>query len=242
MVALMRGALRQHCDRAPYAEPVLDRSLVSCPHCDLVQRLPDLPPGASARCSRCDEELWRRRADSLERTFALTLAAAVSFALANTSPMLGLAAAGREASTTVLGGAEQLWSDGRPIVAALVLLTAVVAPGLQIASMPAITLGARRPRPAAWVGRLLRHHPATRTWSMIEVMLIGVLVALIKIAELATVVPGVGLFALGSLVFLLPAMQSTFDPREVWQRIEWAADCERRARQAVAERCSQAPA
>jgi paraquat-inducible protein A len=57
---------------------------------------------------------------------------------------------------------------------------------------------------------------------MIEVMLLGVLVALIKIAELATVIPGVALFVLGALVFLLAGIQASFDPREVWDRIEWA--------------------
>jgi len=64
---------------------------------------------------------------------------------------------------------------------------------------------------------------------MIEVMLLGVLVALIKIAELATVIPGTALFALGALVFLFAAIQANFDPREVWDRIEWAADGPRSA-------------
>jgi paraquat-inducible protein A len=63
---------------------------------------------------------------------------------------------------------------------------------------------------------------------MIEVMLLGVLVALIKIAELATVIPGLALFALGALVFVLAAMQASFDPREVWDRIEWAETAARR--------------
>ncbi len=81
----------------------------------------------------------------------------------------------------------------------LVLFTAVVAPALQIGFMLAIVLGARRERPPRWVGTLLRHHPTTRTWSMIEVMMLGVLVALIKIADYATVIPGLALFALGAL-------------------------------------------
>jgi paraquat-inducible protein A len=59
-----------------YNQPLADTSLVACLHCDLLQRLPDLAPGASARCPRCDKELWRRREDSLDRTLALTLAAA----------------------------------------------------------------------------------------------------------------------------------------------------------------------
>jgi len=205
-----------------YNQALPDASLVACPHCDLLQRLPDLAPGASARCPRCNEELWRRREDSLNRTLALTLAALVLYVIANSVPMLGLTAVGHQASTTVFGGAVQLWRDGEEIVAGLVLFAAVIAPGLQIAFMLAIVLGARRERPPTWVGILLRHLPTSRTWSMIEVMLLGVLVALIKIAELATVIPGLALFALGALVFVFAAMQANFDPREVWERIEWA--------------------
>ena len=202
--------------------PTPDLSLLACPHCDLLQRLPELAPGESARCPRCDQEIRRRRQDSLERTFALTIAAAVLFVVANSVPILGLRAVGREAATTVLGGATQLWRDGQEFVAALVLFTAIVAPALQIGSMLAILLGARRKRTPRWVGALLRHHPFTATWSTIEVMILGVLVALIKIADHATVIPRVALFVLGALVVVLAAIQATFDPREVWDRVAWA--------------------
>jgi paraquat-inducible protein A len=205
-----------------YNEPIADTSFVACLDCDLLQRLPDLAPGASARCPRCDKELWRRREDSLNRTLALTLGAALLYIVANSVPMLGLTIVGRAASTTVIGGANHLWQNGQQMVAVLVLLTAVIAPALQIAFMLAIVLGAHRQHPPRWVGTLLRHHPTTRTWSMIEVMMLGVLVALVKIADYATVIPGVALFVLWVLVFLLAAMQSNFDSREVWERIQWA--------------------
>ena len=208
--------------RDVYNHPPSDPSLIACPQCDLLQRIPDLAVGASARCPRCNEELWRCREDSLNRTLALALAAAALYAIANSVPMLGLTVVGRQAFTTVFGGAVQLWNDGQEIVAVLVLFSAVIAPALQTGFMLAIVLGAHRERPPKWVGTLLRHHPATRTWSMIEVMLLGVLVALIKIAELATVIPGLALFALGALVFVFAAMQASFDPREVWDKIEWA--------------------
>ncbi|HXQ64545.1 MAG TPA: paraquat-inducible protein A [Steroidobacteraceae bacterium] len=206
-----------------------DASLIACPHCDLLQRLPELAPGASARCPRCDKELWRRREDSLNRTLALTLAAVVLYVVANSVPMLGLTVAGHNAFTTVFGGAVQLWHDGEEIVAGLVLFAAVIAPGLQVAFMLAIVLGAHRDRVPRWVGTLLRYHPTTRTWSMIEVMLLGVLVALIKIAELATVIPGLALFALGALVFVFAGIQASFDPRDVWDRVEWADAAAERA-------------
>ena len=205
-----------------YNHPVADPALVACLHCDLLQRLPDLAPGASARCPRCNKELWRRREDSLNRTLALTVAAAVLYVIANSVPMLGLTIVGRDASTTVIGGARHLWENGQEIVGVLVLFTAVIAPALQIGFMLAIVLATHLQRTPRWAGMLLRHHPTTRTWSMIEVMMLGVLVALIKIADYATVIPGVALFVLWSLVFLLAAIQANFDPRQVWDRIEWA--------------------
>ncbi len=131
---------------------------------------------------------------------------------------------GRAASTTVLGGVETLWQDGQEIVAVLVFFTVVLAPALQIGLMLAIVLGALRASAPRWVGTLLRHHPTTGTWSMIEVMMLGVLIALVKIADYATVIPGVALFVLGALVFVLAAMQASFDPREVWEKIVWAED------------------
>lgn len=197
-------------------------ALIACPDCDLLQRLPRLAPGEAARCPRCDATLRRRGKDVLERTLALTVAAAVLYLIANVAPMLGLEIVGRTASTTVFGGAHQLWRDGREAVAALVLFTVVIAPALQIGFLLAIVVGAQRPRPPRWVGVLLRYHPSTQTWSMIEVMLLGVLVALVKIAELATVVPGLALYALGGLAVLFAWIQSVFDPHEVWERIEWA--------------------
>jgi Paraquat-inducible protein A len=134
-----------------YNQPVADVSLVGCPHCDLLQRLPDLSPGASARCPRCNKELWRHREDSLNRTFALTVGAALLYVVANSVPMLGLTIVGREASTTVIGSAEHLRQNGQQLVAVLVLLTAVIAPALQIGLMLAIVLIAHREHPSRWV-------------------------------------------------------------------------------------------
>jgi paraquat-inducible protein A len=202
--------------------PLADTSLVACPDCDLLQRIPEVPPGASVRCPRCDKELWRHKPDSFNRTFALTVAALVLYLIANAVPMLGLHAVGREAFTTVVGGAQQLWHDGQQLVAVLVLFAAVISPALQIGFLLAILIGCSRERPPFWVGLFLRHLEFTRTWSMIEVMLLGVLVALTKIADYATVILGTALFALFALVILLAAIQSCFDPREVWERVEWA--------------------
>lgn len=213
----------QNCAEShPANQALADASLVACPNCDLLQRLREIAPGQTARCPRCGTEMWRRRLDSLNRTLALAVAAALLWVIANTIPMLGLTAAGRESFTTIVGGAQKLWEHGQEIVAALVFFTAVVAPALQIGLILLVTIGCQFRHPPAWIGALLRHLPFTQVWCMIEVMLLGILVALTKIAEYATVIPGHALFALGGLIVLLAAMQSTFDPREVWERVAWA--------------------
>ncbi len=205
-----------------FNQPHSDSRLLACPNCDLVQRLPELAPGQAARCPRCETDLWCRREDSLNRTLALSIAGAVLFVIANAVPMLGLTAAGNKSFTTIFHGVQLLSDHGMHAVAALLFFAAILAPGLQISFHLLILLGVRCAHPPAWVGTLLRYLPFTRLWSMLEVMLLGVLVSLTKIAEYATVIPGQALFAVGGLVIALAAMQSSFDPREVWERVEWA--------------------
>lgn len=206
-----------------YNQALSDVSLIGCPYCDLLQRLPDIAPGESACCPRCNEELWHRHGHSLDRPLALTIAAALLYIVANAVPMLGLTAIGHEIYITVFDGAAYLWATGWEGVAVLVFFTAALAPGLQIGFMLAILIGAYREHPPRWLGTLMRYYSSVRTWSMIEVMILGVLVALIKIAESAHVIPGLALFVLGALVFLIAAIEASFDPREVWARVAWAA-------------------
>lgn len=196
--------------------------IVACPDCDLLQRLPELPPGGKARCPRCGQTLATQPTDPLDRALALTITAAIVFIVANTTPLMELSAVGRHASTTIVGGAYQMWLQGQEVTAVIVAFCAVIAPASYIVFMLAVLLAVRRPPAPQWVGEMLRWQDSMQAWSMNEVMMLGILVALIKIAELARVDPGVGMYAVGALVMLFPAIMVTFDPREVWKRIEWA--------------------
>ncbi len=195
---------------------------VACPACDLLQHVPPLAPGAKARCPRCGEPLASRPVDPLDRPLALTVAAAIVFIIANTQPLMGLEAVGRQASTTILGGAYEMWAQGRELTAMVVAFCVVIAPASYIAFMLTVLLAVRRPPAPHWVAELLRWADFMKPWSMSEVMMLGILVALVKIAELATVTPGIGMYAVGLLVILLPAIMVNFDPGEVWRRVEWA--------------------
>jgi len=197
---------------------------IACPDCDLLQRIPPLPPGGKARCPRCGETLATEPIDALDRTLALTLTAAIVFIVANTSPLMGLQAVGRQASTTIIGGAYQMWVQGQEVTAVIVAFCAVIAPAGYILFMLSVLLAVRRPPAPRGVGEMLRWAHSMQPWSMSEVMMLGILVALIKIAELATVEPGIGMYAAGGLIVLFAAIMVPFHPREVWKRVEWAGD------------------
>ena len=195
---------------------------VACRECELQQRVPPLPPGGKAVCTRCKMTIARNPVDPIDRPLALAITAAVVFLIANLSPLMGMSVAGLDSSTTILGAARETWLRGSELAAVSVAFCAVVAPGLLIVLMLLMLLAARRPPAPRWVGRLLRMSESVQPWSMSEVMLLGVLVALIKVSQFATVVPGVGLFALGVLVVLLAALGSSFDSHAIWQRVVWA--------------------
>lgn len=206
----------------------LSAEIVACPDCDLLQRIPALAPGGAACCPRCGREIATCKPGSLDRTTALAVAAAIAFLIANVEPLMGLSLGGREASTTVAGGVRQMWVHGERITAVLVALFALIAPALEIGFLLAILLFVRRPPAPRWVGTLLHWVEIAGSWSMVEVMMLGILVSLVKLAAVATVVPGVGIFAAGGVVLLLAAMSSTFDPREAWSRVRWANGTEPR--------------
>ena len=196
--------------------------VVGCPGCDLLQRIPPLPPGATARCPRCSDVLASRPRGPAERPLALAAAAAIVFIIANTATLMELSASGRDSSTTIIGGAYALWQQGYLFTAAVVAFCSFIAPAIYIAFVLAVLLASRHPPAPYWVGELARWAGFMRPWAMPEVMLLGILVALSKIADRATVAPGTGMVALGVLVVLLAAIAATFDPAEVWTRVEWA--------------------
>ena len=195
--------------------------IVACPGCDLLQRIPVLSPGGKARCPRCGHTMAANKPDSLERTLAFAVAAAITLIVANTTPLMGISVVGRHVSTTILGGVLEMWLQGQEITALLVAFCAIVAPSVYIGLMLFILLAARRSPAPSWTGFLMRMLDLSQPWGMAEVMMLGILVALIKIAEMATLVLGVGIFAVGALIILIAAMMASFDHNEVWTRIRW---------------------
>ena len=197
-----------------------DTRLTACGDCDLLQRLGELPPGATARCGRCGGVLRKSRPNGIEHTLALAFAAAVLFAVAQSFPFLSFDMKGQVTQTTLLSGVFDLYDQGLVPIAVLVGVTSVLAPLLQIGLLLWVLLPLqlrRRPWQLAPAFRLLRH---VETWSMMEVFLIGILVAVTKLAGMASVVPGLAIWAFALLILVLAGALSSFDPESVWERLE----------------------
>jgi paraquat-inducible protein A len=194
--------------------------MVACRDCDLLHQLGELPEGATAVCRRCGGVLRRRRRNPIERTLALALASAVLFAVANAFPFLSFEMKGQVTTTTLLSGVFDLYEQGKPEIAALVGTTAVAAPLVQIALLVHVLLPlhlGRLPWRLPGAFRLLRR---VTPWSMMEVFLIGILVSISKLAGMATVVPGLALWAFALLMLVLSGALASLDPEAIWERVE----------------------
>src|SRR5271156_2680249 len=175
---------------------------VACPDCDLLQQIPPLAPGGRALCVRCRCLLAKRPSGSRDLPLALAIAAAIALIVANTLPLMNLHVVGRFASTTIPGGAYEMWMEGQRLVSVLVAFCAVIAPATYILFMLILLIAARRTPVPTWAGEMLRWIAHLQVWAMLEVVMLGVLVALTKIAQLASVDPGIGMYAFGAAILL----------------------------------------
>jgi paraquat-inducible protein A len=193
--------------------------LTACHECDLLQREPILPPGGVACCRRCNAVLFRDIPDSIDRGLAYALGAAILFIVANIFPIVGLEVQGTLNATSLYGAVEKIWDNDMKGVAALVFATTILIPAVEISLMLYVLLPLKFGRLPGELASILRIVQSVRPWSMTQVFILGVLVALVKLAHLAHVVPGVALWAFGGLILLLTAAGSTFNMHEMWNLV-----------------------
>lgn len=197
--------------------------LEACHECDALQQSPAAKPGTVACCWRCGAPLNPHGHHSLATSLALTLGAAVLFLLANAFPIVDLELSGQHQSSSLWGAVQTLWSQDVPPLALIVLATTLLAPGLDLAAMLWLLVPLARGR-QPWQGRrVMRALVAVRPWGMVEVFVLGTLVAVVKLAHLASVVPGVALWSFGALIVVLCTANAGFDVEQAWHRMDTAA-------------------
>ena len=198
---------------------MISHALTACHECDLLQRKPILPSGGIACCRRCKAVLFRRTPNSLDRALAYTLGAAILFIIANMFPIVGLEVQGNANATSLYGAVESIWKNDMEGVASLVFATTILIPAVEISLMLYVLVPLKFGRLPGEMSAILRILQSVRPWSMTQVFILGVLVALVKLAHLAHVVPGVALWAFGGLILALTAAVATFNTHELWNLV-----------------------
>jgi paraquat-inducible protein A len=200
------------------AAPATARVAVGCETCGLVSWL----TGVHARCLRCGFRLHIRKPNSIARTWALGIAAAILYVPANAYPVLTVIQLGAGEPSTILGGVRELLSGGQWPLAALVFLASIMVPVLKLFGLTVLLITTQ-------TGRRFRLRDRTRLyrivdvigrWSMIDIFMISLLVALVRFGSVVTINPGFGAIAFAGVVILTMFAARTFDPRLIWDAAE----------------------
>lgn len=198
----------------------MKQALIACHACDLLHRVRPLPERSAARCSRCGTLLYSHTLHSVERTLACALTGLVMIGIANIYPFLSLQSQGTILETNLITGAMILSEQSMAGLALLVLLTSMLVPFMLLVALVYVLWPLKRGHRLPASRRMFRLALALRPWSMTEVFLLGILVSVIKLAKLATIIPGTALFAFLALVFALAAVNTFVNPHTIWEELD----------------------
>ena len=200
-------------------------SINTCKTCGLLQRIETLQPGTAAECFRCGSVIGKYPADSLGRTAAFSLAALIFFVPANIYPILRMDFYGAYSESTVWDGCVRLYRDGQWPVATIVFLASILIPFIKLLGLFFLVVVTRFKstfwrRERTWIYKTL---DVIGPWAMLDVFLLAILVALVKLGQIATVLPGSGLIAFTAMVVLTILASVSFDPTSIWGKTEQTA-------------------
>ena len=193
--------------------------LVACAHCDSVYQRPLLAPGEIARCAQCAAILFRASRLDIDRWLALTIAAAIVFVIANVCPVVLVNLQGQHNAATLWQSAIALAHSAAAPIALPAALSIIIVPLLQISLLFWVLAHARGGRRAPGFAPAMRLLGALRPWSMVEVGLLGILVAVIKLSSSLQVVLGAGTWAMAGLMVLITLIANR-DIHWLWELTE----------------------
>lgn len=195
-------------------------ALTECQDCALRQQLPSVPSGASAACERCGAILRQVRRFSLIQASSCAGIGLALFGLALWLPVASVALpSGRFSTVDVFSGLHFLTEAGAPELSAVVVLTLLLIPPFRLSAVLAMACCVCFGRAPGWVRKAFTVVPALRTWAMVDVFLLGALIALLRLSISMHVSFGPALFALAGAALCSLAMDATLDHWEFWRRV-----------------------
>jgi paraquat-inducible protein A len=194
--------------------------LLNCEDCGLLSRHSAGVDGAS--CPRCDAALHFRKPNSIQRTWALVIAAAICYIPANLLPVLTTITPFSKSTDTIMEGVVLLWSPSSWPLAVVVFIASITIPLAKLFALSylLITVQRRSARSSRERTRLYRMVKFIGRWSMLDVFVDTFVVALVQLQPLMSVEPGPGVLFFAAVVVLTMIAAETFDPRLIWDQYE----------------------
>jgi len=196
--------------------------LVACVDCHMLSRMPDLENGQVALCPRCGGELHQRKPNSIARTWALVLTAIVFYIPANLLPMTITSALGHVQADTIMSGVIYFINSGSWEIALVIFTASIFVPFMKFIILIYLLLSVQfrsvwRPRDRTVLYRITE---AVGRWSMVDVYVVTILVALVKLGVLANIDVGPAAIYFASVVVVTMLAAESFDPRLIWDVVE----------------------
>ena len=200
--------------------------LVGCHSCNLVSRAPATGHHVGTRCPRCGAVLHARKPDSLTRTWALVIAAFICYIPAMLLPMTAITSLGNVQEDTIMSGVIYFLLHGEWPIGLVIFIASVFVPLAKLFILVYLLISVQRR--SQWNPvertRLYRITEAIGRWSMTDIYVVTILVALVKLGNLATIEARSGALFFGAVVVITIIAAMTFDPRQIWDNMESTYD------------------
>lgn len=192
---------------------------IACLECGQLHQYCKLARGEVGRCTRCSAILYRNRPHMLETVLALLVTGLVLFPLSNLFPLLGLRSQGVEMELHLFAASVELWRQGYQLLAILISLNTIIFPLIELLSLLVVLLTIRfawMPEPAIFLFRWMRE---LKPWGMLEVFMLGVLVAVVKLGDMATLIVDTAFWSFAGFIVVMAAANATLEPFTVWRAL-----------------------
>jgi paraquat-inducible protein A len=197
--------------------------IIACHECDHLHHYELIPVGAKANCLHCGNLLYRHVPDSLNRSLALYSAALILFIIANAFPFLSLELGGRVVENILFSSGWAMYELGMGELGVLIFLTSILFPLIVIVGMLYLLVPVSLGKIAPCMGQVYRVVNSLLPWSLVGVFMLGVLIGIVKLQDLANVIFGPALVALALLLVVYTAARASFNPHELWSLTKYSS-------------------
>lgn len=197
-------------------------SLLSCHSCNLLSRISKPQGHVHAICPRCGDSLHQRKTNSIARTWALVLAAYIFYIPANVLPITKVISLGQVQSDTIISGVIYFIHTGMWPIALVIFIASVFVPLIKLFILTFLLISVQRK--SSWRpqdrSRLYRITEVIGRWSMVDIFVVTILVALVKLGNVATIEAGPAAVHFAAVVVITMFAAMSFDPRLIWDEME----------------------